>query len=156
MVGIKPIRKLAYQFKDKSKRNKILIWDLKTTAILSSKLYDIETVFATFTKDNSKVVLLGKNGTIYLLNRNSGNLEEKGNIGNNITAFSETKDFVVFADSIGNIYKLDKSSLNIIKEKVLSSKINAIAISKDDNYITVVSNNKGKLLNATDLKLIKE
>lgn len=156
VVGIKPIRKLAYQFKDKNKKDKILIWDLKTTAILNSKLYDTEAIFATFTKDNSKVILLDKNGTIYLLDRNSNNLKEKENIGNNITAFSETKDFVVFADSIGNIYKLDKSSLNIVKEKVFSSKINAIATSKSNKYIAVASNNKGKLLNTVDLKTVKE
>ena len=156
VVGIKPIRKLAYKFKDNKKKDKILIWDLKTTAILSSKLYDIETIFATFTKDNSKVILLGKNGSIYLIDKNSGNLEEKENIGNNITAFSETKDFVVFADNKGNIYKLDKASLNIAKGKVFSSKINAIAVSKDDKYISVASNNKVKLLNVADLKPINE
>ena len=156
VVGIKPIRKLAYQFKDNKKRDKILIWNLKTTAILSSKLYEIETIFATFTKDNSKVILLGKNGNIYLIDRTTGNLEEKENINNPITAFSESKDFIIFGDKQGNIYKLDKANLNLEKKNIFSSKISALALSKDEKYITVASKNKGKLLDTANLKMIKE
>jgi WD40 repeat protein len=156
VVGIKPIRKLAYQFKDKKKKDKILIWDLKTTAVLSSRIYNIETVFATFTNDTSKIILLGKNGEIYLIDKSSGNLEEKENINSKITAFTEAKDFVVFADEKGFIYKLNKSSLDITKKKVFDLKVSAVALSKDEKYITVASSNMAKLLDATNLNTIKE
>jgi len=156
VVGIKPIRKLAYQYKDNKKRDKILIWSLKTTAVLLSKLYEVESIYATFTKDNSKVILLGKNGKVYLIDRKTGEITEKDNLNTKLTAVSEAMDFVVFADENGNLYKLDKDSLSVSKAKIFNYSISAITLSKDEKYIVVASKNKGKLLDANNLNLIKE
>ena len=135
VVGIKPIRKLAYALKTKEKNDKIVVWDLKTTAVKFAKLYPIESKFSFFTGKN-KILLIEKNGKVNILDISSSKLEKIADIGENITSAEKYGDFVIIGTSKGNLFKIDYSNGNLTKLASFKSKINSIFITKaKDIYI---------------------
>ncbi len=151
--GIKPIRKLAYQFKTKAKRDKILVWNLDTLAPTMSHIYEIESKFVFFTPDKKKVLLIERSGAIDSIDIATANLKKEKNLGVFITAAKDTKDYIYAGDENGNIYKISKTNLSVQKEKVFNGKVNDIYLSKDKTTIAAVSQDKSfKLLTTDSLK----
>ncbi len=148
--GIKPIRKLAYQFKTKAKRDKILVWDLGTLAPTMSHIYEIESKFVFFTPDKKKVILIEKSGAIDSVDIATASLKKEKSLGTLITAAKDTKDFIYAGDKDGNLYKISKTDLSIEKKKVFNSKVNDIYLSQDKTVIAAVSSDKSLKLVKTD------
>ncbi len=132
VVGIKPIRKLAYALKTKEKNDKIIVWDLKTTAVKFAKLYPIESKYPFFI-DSNKILLIEKNGKTNTLDITSSKLEKIANIGETVTSAKKYNNFVIVGTSKGNLFKIDPSNGSLAKLASLSSKVNDIFVTKDGN-----------------------
>ena len=159
VAGIKPIRKMAYALKDKTKKyDKILIWDMRTSAPVLSKLYPIESKGIAFRKDASKVYYITKEGIIKIADRKTGNI--KGEIGlNEGYSFSREKNGKIYIGSTeGTLFVFDTAKDKVInKLKVSDKKINDVEISKDGKYlILALEEGKVKILNSSDLSSVKE
>ena len=159
VAGIKPIRKMAYALKDKEKKHdKILIWDMRTGSPILSKMYVMESKAVAFSKDNSKVYYITKEGLIKIADRKTGNIKADITLGEGYS-FAKGKNGKIYIGSDkGTLFVFDTSTDKIEKTLKLSSdKINDIEISKDGKYIIIaLQEGKVKILNASDLSQYKE
>ena len=144
VAGIKPIRKLAYALKDKTKKyDKILVWDMKTTFPVLSKMYPMVSVAVAFSKDLSKIYYITKDGKIKIADFKTGNIKDEKDLGHKPT-YARYKDGLIFiATDDGYIVVYDTAS-DTIKEskKVHDDRINTVEISKDEKYIITASYDK--------------
>jgi len=127
VVGIKPIRRMAYalppELKGK-KVDKILVWDLKTTFPVMSKLYPMEAIITAVSKDKTKVYFITTDGLVKIADIKTGNIKEEKQLGHipvcgkyiNGKIYIGTKDgsIVVFNtenDTVENTVKVHADSI---------------------------------------------
>ncbi|RMA97077.1 PEGA domain-containing protein [Hydrogenothermus marinus] len=154
VAGIKPIRRLAYALKEKGKFDKIIVWDLKTTAVKFSKLYNTISKFVFFDKDNNALFLIEKNGNIQKIDLKTGNISKIAKLGSSPTSSADLGEKILIGDLEGNIYEFNKNSNNLNKMKKVNGKISDIEISNDNNLVAIAYN-KVSILDLNSLKAIK-
>ncbi len=138
VVGIKPIRKLAYALKTKEKMDKILIWDLRTTAVKFSKLFSTQSKYAFF-KDKSNIYLIEKNGKIDSLNSSTGKISSVFNLNTTVTAANQLDNNILIGTKDGYVEVFDMSSNSVVSKHKLPAQISDIQISKDKSNIYIAS-----------------
>ncbi len=159
VVGIKPIRKMAYALKDKEKKHdKILVWDMRTTSPVLSKLYVMESKAVGFNKDSSKIYFITKDGVIKIADRKTGNIQ--GEI-----PFNDSYGFAKFGNGkiyigtgSGKLVIFDTNQDKIVDTiPVANGKINDVELSQDKKYLVVASSDKSvKILDTQTNKVIGE
>ncbi len=158
VAGIKPIRKLAYALEDKTKKyDKILVWDMKTTFPVLSKMYPMESMAVAFSKDISKIYYITKDGKVKIADFKTGNIKEEKDLGHE-PAYVRYRDGLLYvATNDGYIIIYDTSS-DAVKEskKVHNSKINTVEVSKDGKYIITASQDKTVKVFDNQLNKVKE
>jgi len=137
VVGIKPIRKLAYSLKTNQKMDKILIWDLKTTAVKFSNLYPTVSKFAFFSNDNSKIFLIEENGKIDILNLPDKKLTYISSVKNKAVSAIDLGNNILIGDEKGNLYIFRKKDNTLKKVYSFKDKIRDIQVSKDKKFVII-------------------
>ncbi|RMD46676.1 MAG: PEGA domain-containing protein [Aquificota bacterium] len=157
VAGIKPIRKLAYALKDKTKKyDKILVWDMKTTFPVLSKLYPMESMAVSFNKDASKLYFITKDGKIKIADRNSGNIKGEKDLGHKPTyaRYKNGKVYIATEDGFILVFDTETDSVSQSK-KVHNGKIYTVEISKDGKDIITASSDKTVKILDTSLNTVK-
>ncbi len=144
VAGIKPIRKLAYALKDRSKRyDKILVWDMKTTFPVLSKLYPMESI-AVFI-GNKKLYFVTKEGLIKIADFSSGKIEDEISIEGFPTVAKYDNGILFIGTEKGRIIKFNTVSKNTeIEKKIHDGRINSLELSDDKKYV-ITSSSDGKV-----------
>ncbi|RMD47705.1 MAG: PEGA domain-containing protein, partial [Aquificota bacterium] len=155
VVGIKPIRKLAYSLKTNQKMDKILVWDLKTTAVKFSNLYPTVSKFAFFSNDNSKIFLIEENGKIDILNLSDKKLNNVSSINNKISSAVDLGNNILIGDEKGNLYTFEKENNTLKKVHSFKNKIRSIQISKDRKFV-IISHKYVSILDTNNFNEIKK
>ncbi len=158
VAGIKPIRKLAYALEDKSKKyDKILVWDMKTTFPVLSKLYPMESMAVAFSKDGNKLYFITKEGKIKIADRTSGDIKEEKDLGHIPTYVRYKNGEIFIATKDGYVIVFDTTSDSIKKSKqVHNDVINTVEISKDGKYVITASHDKTVRVLDTALNEVKK
>ena len=158
VAGIKPIRKLAYALKDKSKKyDKILVWDMKTTFPVLSKMYPMESIAVAFNKDGSKLYFITKDGKVKIADRTTGNIKEEKELGHKPTYVRYLNGKIFIATEDGNVVVFDTSSDSIVNDKkVHSGRVNTVELSKDGKYVITASSDKTVKILDSSLNEVKK
>ncbi|NPA53654.1 MAG: PEGA domain-containing protein [Aquificae bacterium] len=158
VAGIKPIRKLAYALEDKSKKyDKILVWDMKTTFPVLSKLYPMESMAVSFSKDGSKLYFFTKNGKIKIADRVSGEIKDEKDLGHIPTYVRYKNGDIYIATKDGYVVVFDTTTDSIkLSKQIHNDVINTVEISKDGKYVITASHDKTVRVLDTALNKVKE
>ncbi|SNZ02651.1 PEGA domain-containing protein [Persephonella hydrogeniphila] len=160
VVGIKPIRKLAYALPEElkgKKVDKILIWDMKTTFPVLSKLYPMESIITAVSKDKKKIYFITKDGKIKIAQMNSGNIISEKDIGYTPYSGKYIKGKIYIGTDNGNVVVFDTVSDTIIsKIKVHQSRITDIEATNDGKEIITSSTDGYIKISTPEMKTIKE
>ncbi len=158
VAGIKPIRKLAYSLKDKSRKyDKILIWDMKTTFPVLSKLYPMESIAVEFSKDISKIYFITKDGKIKIADTKTGQIKSEKNLDHKPT-YARYRDGVIYISTDDGYVIVFDTVTDTVKEskKIHNDRINTVEISKDGKYIITASHDKTVKVLDSGLNPVKE
>ncbi|WP_457623609.1 PEGA domain-containing protein [Persephonella sp.] len=158
VVGIKPIRKLAYALEDKNKKyDKIIIWDMKTTFPVLSKLYPMETLSVYISRDNKELFFITKDGLIKVADFKTGKINEEYKLNKKPSASKYFGEYILIGTTDGNIIKFDTVSKKISEvKKIHGSKINTIEHSKDNKVVITSSNDGSVCILDKDLNISKK
>ncbi|ACO04747.1 MAG TPA: PEGA domain-containing protein [Persephonella sp.] len=138
VAGIKPIRKLAYALKDKTKKyDKILVWDMKTTFPVLSKLYPMESI-AVFI-GNDKLYFITKDGYIKIADFKTGEIKEEISIGDKPTVAKYDKGIIFIGTESGKIVQFDTAQRSKTEKRIHQGKVNSLEISFDRKFIVTAS-----------------
>jgi hypothetical protein len=138
VVGIKPIRKLAYALSTKQKTDKILVWDLKTLSVKFSHLYTVESKYPFFLSSD-KILLIEKNGKIHTVDLKTADINNVSDLKEPVTAAKKLSDIIIIGTKGGNLYKYDINSNTLDKVASLNNEINDIAFSHNKDKIYIAS-----------------
>ncbi|WP_457622493.1 PEGA domain-containing protein [Persephonella sp.] len=154
VAGIKPVRKLAYALEDKTKKyDKILVWDMKTTFPVLSRLYPMESI-AVFIGKN-KLFFITKDGIIKTADLKTGNVEKEFQIGKIPTVAKYDRGLIFIGTEDGNIVQFDTVKNVKIEKKIHNGKINSLEISPDKKLITTASSDRKVVILNKNLDLVK-
>ena len=159
VAGIKPIRKMAYALKDKTKKyDKILVWDMATASPIFSKMYPVESKAIALNKGAKNIYLITKFGHVKVIDRATG--KETGEIrvggGYGFARYSDGKIYIGTAD--GKLVVVDTATNKVEKtQNITTAKINDVEISADKKYV-IVATGDGlvKVLDRNTLNTVKE
>lgn len=159
VIGIKPIRKMAYALKDKDKKHdKIIVWDMRTTAPTLSKLYVMEAKAVGFNKDTSKIYFITKDGLIKIANRRTGYIEGEVsfNDGYGFAKFGNGKIYI--GTTSGKLVIFDTDQNKIVSTlQIANDKINDVELSQDKKYLVVASSDKSvKILDTQTNNVVEQ
>lgn len=157
VVGIKPIRRLAYalpsDFKGK-KVDKILVWDMKTTFPVLSKLYPMESFITALS--NNKAYFVTRDGKIKVIDIKTGNEIDEKNLGKKPTSGKYINGKLYIGTKDGNIIVMNTADDSIEKiVKLHDGKITDIESSKDKKLIITASTDGNVKINRSDLTTVK-
>ncbi|WP_457640436.1 PEGA domain-containing protein [Persephonella sp.] len=158
VAGIKPIRKLAYALEDKTnKYDKIVVWDMKTTFPVLSKLYPMESLAVAIGKGNKKLFFVTKEGSVKVADFKTGEIKKEIPVDENVNTTKYSEGVIFIGTKSGSIIVVDTVSETVKgKKKIHNNSVNSIEISKDKKYIITASNDgKVKILD-TGLNIVKE
>ncbi len=159
VVGIKPIRKLAYALPKSlkgKKVDKILVWDLKTTFPVMSKMYPMNALITAISGDNKKVYFITADRKIKSADLKTGKLlkEEKMNYTPSFGRYHKGKIYIGTEE--GHLVIYDTNSDTVIKEeKIHSGKITDVEISHDGREIITSSLDGTVKIHTADLLPVK-
>lgn len=156
-AGLKPIKALAYKYKDIKNPLKVLVWDNSTATVKLNKLLDINADFVAFGNGSKNLYLIDKAGKITVIDSSSGNKLTELSAGENISAVKSNGGKIYIGTTSGKMAVLDTSSNSIVNNINLhTGAINDIQISKDKSYIVTASSDKTvKLIKVSDLSVNK-
>jgi WD40 repeat protein len=156
-TGLKPIKALAYKYKDMKNPVKVLLWDNSTSMVVLNKLYDANISYVAFGKNGNSVYLLGKDGKGFIIDAKSGNKVKDLSIGESISVVKGYSNKIYIGSENGKLIVYDTSSDSVVSTNPAhNGRINDIQISKDGKYLITASNDKtAKVLNITDLSNVK-
>jgi len=153
VAGIKPIKALAYKYKDMKNPVKVVVWDMKTTAVIQNKVLDYNIGFVEILKD--KLALATKDGNIYFMDIKSGQIIKNIPVSDKITAFNYLNGKLIAGTGSGKLIVLNENGIEN-SYNIHSASINDIQISKDKKYIITASADKtAKLLISADFSVVK-
>ncbi len=144
VAGIKPIRKLAYALEDKTKKyDKILVWDMKTTFPVLSKLYPMESMAVAFNKGATKLFFITKDGKVKIADKTSGEIKGEKDIGHIPTyvRYKNGKIYIATKDGYVVVFDTEGEKVETAKQ-IHKDVINTVEISKDGKYIITASHDK--------------
>ncbi len=155
--GVKPIKALAYKYKDYKNPFKVLVWDNSMAKVITNKLFDADISFVAFGKNGNNVYLFGKDGKGFVTDTKTGNKLKDISIGDKISAVKNYNNKIYIGTESGKLVIFDTASDTASNTvNVHSGKINDIQISKDGKYIITVSNDKTvKISNISDMTVYK-
>ncbi len=159
VVGIKPIRRLAYALPDNlkgKKVDKVLVWDLRTTFPVMSKLYPVETLITAISGDNKKVYLITSDRKIKSVDLSTGKplKEEKINHTPSSGRYNKGKIYIGTEDGYLIIYDTVTDSI-IKEEKIHSGRITDVEISHNGKEIITSSFDGTIKVHTTELTPVK-
>lgn len=156
-AGLKPIKFLAYKYKDMKNPLKLLVWDNSTTAVKLNKLLDINADFVAFGSGYKNIYLISKDGKIAIVDLSSGNKVKDISIGEGVNSVKSISGKIYAGSSSGKLIVIDTSSNSIVNQISLhSGAINDIQISKDkSSLITASSDRSVKVVKIADLSVVK-
>ncbi len=160
VAGIKPIRKLAYalppELKDK-KVDKILVWNMKTTFPVMSKMYPMESVIIAISKDNTKVYYVTKDGKIKIADLKTGSIKGEKDLGHQPACGKYVAGKIYIGTKDGYVISFDTTSDSIEKaEKVHSQEITSLTASRDKQNIVTSSFDGTVNILGLDLSVVKK
>ncbi|WP_457643983.1 PEGA domain-containing protein [Persephonella sp.] len=143
VAGIKPIRRMAYALPDElkgKKVDKILVWDMKTTFPVLSKLYPMEAVIVAISKDKTKLYYITKDGKIKIADLKTGNIKAEKELGH-IPSFGRyISGRIYIGTQDGYLVVFDTVSDTTVKsEKIHAGAIKDIEPTKDKKEIITAS-----------------
>lgn len=156
-TGLKPIKALAYKYKDMKNPVKVLVWDNSTSMVVLNKLYDANVSYMAFGKNGGSVYLFGKDGKGFIIDAKSGNKIKDVSIGESISVVKGYLNKIYIGLESGKLMVYDTTSDSVVSTNpVHNGRINDIQISKDGKYLITASNDKtAKVLNINDLSAVK-
>ncbi len=159
VVGIKPIRRLAYalppELKGK-KVDKILVWDMKTTFPVFSKMYPMESFITAVGKDKTKIYFVTRNGRIKVIEIKTGKELDEKNIEKIPTSGKYINGKLYIGTQDGAVIVLNTSDGSIEKiQKLHDGKITDIESSKDKKLVITASTDGNIKINRSDLTTVK-
>jgi WD40 repeat protein len=156
-AGLKPIKTLAYKYKDVKNPVKVLVWDNTTSMPILNKLYDVNISYVAFGKNGSNVYLFGKDGKGFVIDAKTGNKVKDISIGEGISTVKGYSNKIYIGSESGKLIVFDTNSDSVATtNQVHNARINDIQISKDGSYLITSSNDKtAKVLKLNDLSVAK-
>lgn len=157
-AGLKPIKALAYKYKDLKDPLKLLVWDNTTASVITNKLLDLKADFITFGGKNSNgVYLVNRSGLVWVVDPKTGNKIKDINLSESITAVKTVKDKIYIGTNSGNILVFNTSTNSIeSRHPIHNMAVNSIEVSKDKNYIITASSDKTvKIVNISTMSVEK-
>jgi len=155
VVGIKPIRRLAYMLPEdlKGKKvDKILVWDMKTTFPILSKMYSMESFITAISKDKIKAYFVTKDGKIKIIDLKTGKELDEKNMGKIPSAGKYINGKLYIGTQDGSVIVLNTINDSVEKiQKLHKEKITDIQPSKDRKLIITASYDGTVKLNRPDL-----
>ncbi|WP_457643382.1 PEGA domain-containing protein [Persephonella sp.] len=160
VAGIKPIRRMAYALPEElkgKKVDKILVWDLKTTFPVMSKLYPMEAVIVAISKDKTKLYYVTVDGKLKTADLKTGEIKSEKDIGHRPKFGKYINGKLYIGTDDGYVVVFDTVSDTVVKsEKVHEKAVTDIQPTKDRQEIVTSSlDGKVKIL-TTDLNVKKE
>jgi PEGA domain. len=154
-TAIKPIKALAYKYKDMKNPVKILVWDNSTASVIVNKVFDVNVFLISFGKDGNNVYVFSKDGKGFVLDAKSGNKIKDISLNESLSVIKGYNNKIYAGTESGKLIVFDTNSDNIEKsENISSGRINDIQVSKDGKYL-VIASKEAKVLNLTDLSVFK-
>lgn len=152
VVGIKPIKALAYKLKEKNlPATKILVWQNNNVNPLVSTILSEDIYGGAFGKNSKTIYLSKKDGTILIFDISSKKVVDKLKLPSNITDIKSSNGNIFVSDDKGTIYKVVGKEI-VSKAKVHRDKINSLEISSDKTMLITSSDDKTvKLVSVSDL-----
>lgn len=156
-AAIKPIKALAYKYKDIKNPLKVLVWDNTTTAIKFNKLLDLNAEFLAFGNGGKNLYLIDKTGKIYVVELPSGNKTGEFSTGEAITAVRSNGGKIYLGTSSGKILVVDTASNSVVNQAgIHTGAVNDIQLSRDrSQLITASSDRTIKIVKLSDMSVIK-
>ncbi|MEZ0322812.1 MAG: PEGA domain-containing protein [Hydrogenothermaceae bacterium] len=156
-AGLKPIKALAYKYKDIKNPLKLLIWDNTTASVKLNKLLDMTADFITFGKSSNAVYLFDKSGKGVVLDSKTGNKIKDISVGENVTALKTINNKIYIGTTSGKLLVLNTQSDSIENQQPIhNGPINDIETSRNKNLIITASSDKtAKVINLADLSVQK-
>lgn len=156
-AGLKPIKALAYKYKDMKNPLKVLVWDNSTTTVKLNKLLDLNADFIAFGNGSKNLYLIDKSGKITVIDTTSGNKLTEFSAGEGINAIKSNAGKIYLGTSSGKIVVVDSSSNSIAGQyQIHSGAINDIQLSKDKSQLITASSDRAvKILKVADLSVVK-
>ncbi|NPA12965.1 MAG: PEGA domain-containing protein [Aquificae bacterium] len=159
VVGIKPIRRMAYalppELKGK-KVDKILVWDLKTTFPIMSKLYPMEAGFTAISKDKTKVYYITKDGKVKIADLKTGELKGEVELGHIPTSSKYVDGKVYIGTKDGYVLVFDTATDQIQdKKQIHTDTVSDIQTTRDKDLIITASKDGQVKLLTKDLSVNK-
>jgi len=160
VAGIKPIRRMAYALPDNlkgKKVDKILVWDMRTTFPVLSKLYPMETVIIAISKDKTKLYYITKDGKIKIADLKTGGIKAEKEIGHKPSFGRYILGKIYIGTEDGYVIIFDTISDTVVKlEKIHTKAIKDIEPIKDKKEIITASLDGMVKVLTTDLTPIRE
>ncbi len=157
VVGIKPIRRLAYALPENlkgKKVDKILVWDMKTTFPVLSRLYPMES-FITALSGN-KAYFVTRDGKVKVIDIKTGKELDEKNLGKVPSSGKYINGKLYIGTQDGSIIILNTIDGSVEKiQKLHDGKITDIQSSKDKTLIITASTDGSVKLSKPDLSPIK-
>ncbi|NPA58724.1 MAG: PEGA domain-containing protein [Aquificae bacterium] len=161
VAGIKPIRRLAYalppELKGK-KVDKILVWDLKTTFPVMSKMYPMEAVITAISKDKTKLYYFTKDGSVKIADLKTGEIKGEKSLNHTPVFGRYVNGKVYIGTQDGSLVVFDTTTDSVEKTVKIHEKavrdVNTTADRKE--IITASLDGKVKVFSADSLQLLKE
>ncbi|WP_456465074.1 PEGA domain-containing protein [Persephonella sp.] len=157
VVGIKPIRRLAYALPENlkgKKVDKILVWDMKTTFPVLSRLYPMES-FITALSGN-KAYFVTRDGKVKVIDIKTGKELDEKNLGKVPSSGKYINRKLYIGTQDGSIIILNTIDGSVEKiQKLHDGKITDIQSSKDKTLIITASTDGSVKLSKPDLSPIK-
>ncbi|MEJ5172363.1 MAG: PEGA domain-containing protein [Hydrogenothermaceae bacterium] len=156
-TGLKPVKTLAYKYKDMKNPLKILLWDNTTASVKLNKLVDMTADFITFGKSSNAVYLFDKSGKGVVLDSKTANKIKDISVGESITALKTINNKIYIGTASGKLLVLDTQSDNIENQQFIhTGSINEIQTSKNKDILVTASSDKTvKVIKLADMSVQK-
>lgn len=156
-AAIKPIKALAYKYKDTKNPLKVLVWDNTTTAIKLNKLLDFNAEFVAFGNGGKSLYLIDRIGKISVIEFPSGNKIGEFSTGDGITAVKANSGKIYLGTSSGKVLILDTASNSITNQINLhTGAVNDLQLSKDRSQLITASSDKTvKIVKLPDMSVAR-
>ncbi|HHG73859.1 MAG TPA: PEGA domain-containing protein [Persephonella sp.] len=157
VVGIKPIRRLAYALPENlkgKKVDKIVVWDMKTTFPVLSRLYPMESFIPALS--GNKAYFVTRDGKVKVIDIKTGKELDEKNLGKVPSAGKYINGKLYIGTQDGSVIVLNTLDGSVEKiQKLHDGKITDIQSSKDKTLIITASTDGSVILSKPDLSPIK-